>query len=94
VSNNNIEIDEPMNPFDPEALRADPSDGDIPTRRIVHHMKVRKPSRSEFFRVHPDPAYTTDVYIIEAGESIGLFDAVWLEDWTQYSQQHPVRVRP
>lgn len=63
-------LDEPVNPFDPEALRADPSDDVIATRRIVHHMKVRKPYKHEFFRVHPDPKYTTDVYLIEAGEGV------------------------
>jgi hypothetical protein len=62
--------DEPVNPFDPDALRADPGDDDIATRRIVHHIKVRKPHKSEFFRVHPGADFTTDVYMIEAGESI------------------------
>lgn len=62
--------EEPINPFDPESLRADPGDGNIPTQRVVHHMKVRKPHKSEFFRVHPDPAYTLDVYLIEAGEGV------------------------
>jgi hypothetical protein len=61
---------EPSNPFDPEGLRADPGDDDIATKRIVHHMKVRKPYRHEFFRVHPDQAFCTDVYLIEAGEGI------------------------
>jgi hypothetical protein len=61
---------EPVNPFDPEALRADPSDDDITTKRVVHHMKVRKPYRHEFFRVNPDPTFSTDVYLIEAGEGV------------------------
>jgi len=65
-----INTDEPINPFDPEALRADPGDEDIPTQRVVHHMSVRKPARAEFFRVHPEDAYTTDVYMIEAGEGV------------------------
>lgn len=62
--------EEPIDPFVPEALRADPDDGNIPTQRVVHHMKVRKPHKSEFFRVHPDHAYTLDVYIIETGEGV------------------------
>jgi hypothetical protein len=63
-------LTEPSDPFDPESLRADPGDEDIATRRIVHHMKVRKPYRHEFFRVNPDPAFTTDVYLIEAGDGV------------------------
>jgi hypothetical protein len=63
-------VDEPSNPFDPEGLRADPGDDDIATKRIVHHMKVRKPYRHEFFRVNPDPALCTDVYLIEAGDGV------------------------
>src|SRR5215217_3243109 len=62
--------DEPSNPFDPEALRADPGDDDITTKRVVHHMKVRKPYRHEFFRVNPDPSFSQDVYLIEAGEGV------------------------
>jgi hypothetical protein len=62
--------EEPTNPFHPDALRADPGDDNIATERIVHRIKVRKPHRHEFFRVHPDPAYCTDVYLIEAGEGI------------------------
>jgi hypothetical protein len=63
-------VDEPSNPFDPEGLRADPGDDDIVTKRIVHHMKVRKPYRHEFLRVNPDPAFCTDVYLIEAGDGV------------------------
>jgi hypothetical protein len=36
----------------------------------VHRVTVRKPYRHEFFRVHPDPAFSTDVYLIEAGDGI------------------------
>src|SRR5215216_180762 len=62
--------DEPVNPFDPAALRADASDDDIATRRIIHHVNVRKPNKQEFFRVNPDPAFSQPVYMIEIGEGI------------------------
>jgi hypothetical protein len=62
--------DEPVNPFDPVALRADPSDDDIDTKRIAHRINVRKPTKTEFFRVHPDDEYTTIVYMIEVGEGL------------------------
>jgi hypothetical protein len=62
--------DEPVNPFDPESFRADPGDDDIPTKRITHHIDVRKPRKPEFFRVHPDPTFCTEVFMIEAGGGV------------------------
>jgi hypothetical protein len=62
--------DEPINPFDPAALRADPSDEDIPTKRVLHHLDVRKPRRAEFFRVRPEPEFCTEVYMIEHGDGL------------------------
>jgi hypothetical protein len=62
------ELAEPTDPFDPEALRADDDDNDIPTVRKVHNLNVRKPHKMEFFRVHP--TYTSLVYLIEVGQDI------------------------
>jgi hypothetical protein len=51
-------------------LRADPDDEDIPTTNHDHTIKVRKPSKSEFFRVRPEEEYTLDVRMIEVGDGI------------------------
>jgi hypothetical protein len=47
----NRDGDEPISPFDPTALRADPGDDDIPTTRRILKINVRKPTKTEFFRV-------------------------------------------
>jgi hypothetical protein len=52
-------------PFDPESLRADPGDEDIPVERVLRVVHVRKPKGDVFFRVHPDPEYTFDGYVID-----------------------------
>jgi hypothetical protein len=49
-----------------EALRLSPEDAaTVGFREILSRVPVRKPSRHEFFRVHPDPAMalTTGVFI-------------------------------
>lgn len=70
MTNETTRPDEPIDPFDPEALRADPSEDDIPTKRVLHHLDVRKPRKQEFFRVHPGEEFTQTVYMIEAGEGL------------------------
>lgn len=45
-------------PFDPAALRLDPSYAEtVGVRRHLTTVPVRKPNRQEFFRVHPDALY-------------------------------------
>jgi hypothetical protein len=49
-----------------EALRLSPEDAaTIGTREILSRVPVRKPSRTEFFRVHPDPdmQFATGVFV-------------------------------
>lgn len=55
------------NPFDPAALRLNPSYAEtVGVRRQLITVPVRKPNRHEFVRVHPDPAYRlTPAAIIE-----------------------------
>jgi hypothetical protein len=51
---------------DLEALRLSPEDAaTVGSREILSRVPVRKPSRVEFFRVHPDPSMqlTTGVFI-------------------------------
>ena len=52
-------------PFDVENLRSltDPM-GALAAPSLVT-LSVRKPGRDEFIRVHPDPDYTLDCYLLE-----------------------------
>ena len=51
-------------PFDPESLRVHASDG-IETERMLSAVPVRKPRRSDWVRVNPDPTFCIDVRILE-----------------------------
>jgi hypothetical protein len=41
-----------------DALRLDPTESLVGAKELLTHVPVRKPSKDEFFRRHPDPAYT------------------------------------
>jgi len=56
-----------------DALRSMPNLEDALVERILLSVPVRRPGRTEFFRVHPDPAYTLDAYTLEREEG---FDRV------------------
>ena len=58
------EYDEPVDPFDPEALRIQAGE-EVETKRDVHSIPVRKPKRDQFFRVRPESEYQTDTAILE-----------------------------
>jgi len=46
------------NPFDPAALRLDPSYAEtLGVKKLLTTVPVRKPNRQEFVQVHPEPAY-------------------------------------
>ena len=48
----------PPNPFDPAALRLSQSFADtVGVKKLLTTVPVRKPSRQDFVRVHPDPSY-------------------------------------
>ena len=50
--------DEALDPFDPAALRLDQTFTDgTAVKKLTTTIPVRKPSRQDFVRVHPDPAY-------------------------------------
>jgi hypothetical protein len=51
-------------PFDPENLRINAAAG-IEVETVLTTILVQKPKRTDFIRVHPDPAYTVDMYILE-----------------------------
>jgi hypothetical protein len=51
-------------PFNPETLRTGVT-ANIEVEQVLTAVPVRKPKRTEFFRVHPGPDYTVDTYLLE-----------------------------
>jgi hypothetical protein len=54
----------PNDPFDLDALRENPLGG-FDLEAVTTLVPVRRPGRSEFFRVHPEPEFTVDAFVIE-----------------------------
>jgi hypothetical protein len=54
-------------PFDPSAIRLDPNTaaGAIGVKRKILTIKVGKPDKQEFVRVHPDATYRVDTAVVE-----------------------------
>ena len=58
MSKQDEQRDGPTDPFDPTALRLDQSFTDGPAvKKLLTTVAVRKPTRQEFVRVHPDAEY-------------------------------------
>jgi hypothetical protein len=56
-------------PFAPESLRIEPATGSGPgVKKVRLHVPVRKPTRQEFFRVHPAPEFRLSMAILELKE--------------------------
>jgi hypothetical protein len=53
-----------FDPFDPANLRANAA-ANIDVETVLTAVPVKKPKRTDFVRVHPDPAYTVDMYTVE-----------------------------
>ncbi len=73
-----------VDPFDPASLRIDPSAaaGMIGVKRKFVTLKVGKPDKVEFCRVHPDESYRIDTAIVEDKinrESYLVDRALWAE---------------
>ena len=49
---------------DLSTLRLDDTDLTAGVSEVLAHVAVRKPNRHEFFRVHPDEAYTLDTTVL------------------------------
>ena len=61
--------EEPFDPFSPENLRIDPVyllQGAV--KKHLTHVRVGRPSKQDFVRVHPDENYRTDAALIELEE--------------------------
>src|SRR6478609_3886455 len=52
------------NPFDPVSLRLSANEA-VLAKKVLLRVPVRKPSKSEFFRVHPEPKYSIDTLLLE-----------------------------
>jgi len=62
---------QPEEKFDFEQIRADESfEEDIEDVRT--YIAIRKPAKTEWFRVHPEPNYRGDVYALEIPEQDGF----------------------
>jgi len=59
----------PNDPFDLDSLRSAPLQ-DLDLERVLTTVPVRRPGRTEFFRVHPDPAYVLDTHILEHADGL------------------------
>lgn len=65
------------NPFDPAALRIDPSMGtELGVKKALLHLSVRKPNRQEYFRTHPDPDYRLNLAILELKEEREIYAVI------------------
>jgi hypothetical protein len=53
----------PTDPFDLDALRVESLD-DVGVERVLLTVPVRRPKKSDFFRVHPGQDYTLDTLIL------------------------------
>lgn len=74
----------PLDPFDPASLRLDPGTaaGAIGVKRKLVTMKVGKPDKMEFCRVHPDENYRIETALVEDKinhESYIVAPALWKE---------------
>lgn len=74
----------PLDPFDPAALRLDPNTaaGAIGVKRKILSIKVGKPDKQEFVRVHPDETFRLDTAIVEDKvnrEAYLVAPALWSE---------------
>lgn len=56
--------DRALDPFSPDALRVS-GVADVDIEQVLTTVPVRKPKRTEFFRVNPDPNYALDTYLLE-----------------------------
>lgn len=57
------------NPLDPARYRLD-SIADIEVEKVLTTVSIRKPKRTEFFRVHPGRDYTEDMALLERSDGM------------------------
>jgi hypothetical protein len=84
---------ESSDPFDVERLRT-ASIADIGVEKVTLTVPVRRPGRAEFFRVHPDPAYSIDWAVLERDDEMDR-ETYWVTEEFRGELQgelKPVRV--
>ena len=85
MSKNNTKPQESQpDPFDPASLRIDPNTqaGAIGVKRKLVTIKVGKPDKMEFVRVHPDESYRLDTALVfdkANSENYLVAPALWTE---------------
>jgi hypothetical protein len=74
ASANGTAPDAAPDPFDPGALRLSPDTTDnLGVKKVLLTVPVRKPDKSWFVRVHPDPDYRLQTAVIELKEDRELY---------------------
>lgn len=89
------EKSKPTNPFDTDRIRSEVPVQDV-TETVIVGISCRRPKSNEFFRVHPDPAYTLDTFVIEyqnEGELSPTTYFVHPDLWGQIETRHLTKVR-
>jgi len=56
---------EPVDPFDPARFRVASPDAALSIETITTAVPVRRPTKMDFFRVHSDPSFMLDTYLLE-----------------------------
>ena len=74
----NDDQNEELDPFDPERLRNAALEN-IGVEKVLLTVPVRKPARTEFFRVYSDPGYTIDWFILERDGEMGR-ETFWVTE--------------
>lgn len=60
-----VSNEDPVDPFNLEALRAVPDLESISVEKVLTTVPVRRPGKNDFFRVHPDDDFVLDCYVLE-----------------------------
>jgi hypothetical protein len=75
-SSNLHAVPEPTDPFDADALRATPLEA-IAVEKVMLSVAVRRPGRAEFFRVHSEPDFSVDWFVLEH-DGDGARETYWV----------------
>jgi hypothetical protein len=67
-------VSNPSNPFDPKALRLKQDfAGPAGVKKLLTRVPVRKPSKQEWFRTHPDADYRMDMGVVPFDEDDAVY---------------------
>ena len=60
-------------PFDPQSRKLDPSSGNLPTKKLITTIPVRKPGKMDWVRVRPEPEYQLRVSLLDVREDKEIY---------------------